>query len=58
MIFELTDEMKRHLEIVTGEMYLVDDDPELLKMNEDYREIYGEELFRTLPKTDELLTNY
>lgn len=46
MIFELTDEMKKHLEIITGEMYLIDDDPKLLKMNEEYREIYGEYLFK------------
>lgn len=48
MIFELTDDIKKHLEIVAGEMILLDDDPELLKMNEDYRKIYGEDLFQNM----------
>lgn len=47
MIFEITDDIKKHLEIVVGEMHLIDDDPELLKMNEEYREVYGEYLFIT-----------
>ena len=46
MIFEMTDEIKKHLEIIAGEMYLVDEDPELLKMNAEYRETYGEDLFK------------
>lgn len=46
MIFEMTDEMRKHLEIVAGEMYLIDDNPELLKMNEEYREEYGIDLFK------------
>lgn len=45
MIFEMTDDLKKHLEIIAGEMYLIDNDPEPLKMNEDYRKIYGEDLF-------------
>ena len=50
MIFEITDDIKQHLEIVAGQMYLLDDDPELLKMNEEYREAYGEDLFLRLPE--------
>lgn len=52
MIFEMTDEIKKHLEIIAGEMYLIDDDPELLKMNEDYRKVYGEDLFLKKDDTD------
>lgn len=35
------------MEIVAGEMYLTDDDPELLKMNEEYKEVYGTDIFVT-----------
>ena len=49
MIFEMTDEMRKHLEIVAGEMYLIDETPELLKMNEEYKEVYGTELFVLKP---------
>ena len=35
MFFELTEDMKKHLEIITGEIYLIDADPALLKMNEE-----------------------
>lgn len=52
MIFEMTDEMRKHLEIVAGEMYLIDNDPELLKMNEEYREEYGIDLFKKKPKEE------
>ena len=52
MIFEITDDIKKHLEIVAGEMYLIDDDPELLKMNEEYREAYGTDLFKKKPKEE------
>ena len=50
MIFEMTKEMEKHLEIIAGEMYLIDDDPELLKMNNEYREAYGTDLFKKKPK--------
>lgn len=41
----MTDDIRQHIEIIAGEMHLLDDNPELLKMNEDYRKIYGEDLF-------------
>ena len=45
MMFELTEDMKQHLEIDAGELYLLDNDTELLKMNTEYRNVYGTELF-------------
>lgn len=53
MIFEMTDEIKEHLKIIAGEMYIIDDDPELLKMNAEYREAYGEDLFKRLESRNE-----
>lgn len=48
MIFELTDDIKKHLFSIAGELYLIDDDPELIKMHVEYKAITGKNLFQNM----------